>query len=253
MKDKPFIFNFYGTLFLLGTLSFPLQIMFLYGHQLDEFLSIFSKLTLVNFIIMGIFLINSFLSFSANKYLKSTLPISILLVAFNNWVVAAYGKDYSFSLTILATAVFALFVSGFYFTKALDVILNPDLKWWLIPKRHKKTVPVWIKMTGDQYYLEKSFDISSTGIFISEGVDKIGYTPERDYAKTVSEGDEVTLSIPLSDGSEEFQCKAEVVRKTKAQGHYPGGVGFKFLDMDLKTKLNLNRVISGQSGGLFAL
>ena len=147
-------------------------------------------------------------------------------------------------MTLLATALFSLTVSTIYFTSALDIILNPSLKWWNIPIRYQKNIPVWIKLSGEKFFLENTFDISKNGVFISEGKKKETHSPDNNYTNNISLGDLVTLSIPIRGENDDFQCKAEVIRKTDGKGNYPEGVGFRFLDLHVKDKLFLRKIIN---------
>ncbi len=244
MKRKPLIFNLYSSVFLIGILFFPLQIQFLYGHSfLSEFEMIISKLTIINWAVMCTFLLNSILCYKSHPLLKIMLPLSIFMVATNNWIVANFGQDFSFGLTLMATAFFSLFISILYFTEALDVILDPSLRWWKVSTRYSREMPIWIKLPGEKFYLEKTHDISESGIFISKENEKIGFNPDDCYTKNISLGDLVSISIPFKDGKKDFQCKAQVVRKSHKNGHYPGGVGLKFIDLKLLESFNLKKII----------
>ena len=249
MKQKPVIFNLFAIFFLIGILIFPLQVMMLYDHQLSEISMVLAKLTFSNWLVISIFLINSVLCFTSHTALKSTIPASILIVAANNWIVSTYGQDFTSGKTLLSTAIFSLTVSTLYFTKALDVLLNPQLKWWTVPLRYQKKLPIWIKVSDHQFYLENTFDISKSGVFVSEGKEKIGYSADSSYSKDMAPGDLVKVSIPSKTGKYDFKCEAKVVRKAKEHGLYPGGVGLQFVNLHLKDKINLRRILHQEKFG----
>jgi hypothetical protein len=240
MRNKPFIFNLFCLTFLLIAISFPMQIMMIYGHDPLEIQAIMSKLTIINHICIGFLFFNSWLTWKCAPLLKWTLPMMIGLVAFNNWVVSRYGADFDFTSTTLATALFTVFTSSILFTKGMDVLDSPDKRWWLIPKRYQKKLPIYLKTAKESFVLAKTFDISSTGVFVSldQAKDHFHRRNQIDFFP----GELVKLQIPTNDQSD-FTCQARIVRKTHGGGIYPGGLGIQFENMNLMNRLRLYRIM----------
>ena len=240
MRNKPFIFNLFCLSFLLIALSFPMQIMMIYGHELLEMQAIMSKLTIINHFCIGFLFLNSWLALKGAPVLKWTLPMMIGLVAFNNWIVSKYGADFDFTMTTLATALFTVFTSSILFTKGMDVLDSPDKRWWLIPKRFQKKLPIYLKTATESFILGKTFDISTTGVFVAIDQTK-DHFHKRNQINFVP-GELINLQIPTEDKSD-FTCQARVVRKTHGGGVYPGGLGIQFENMDLKNRLRLYKIM----------
>ncbi len=240
MRNKPFIFNLFTLSFLLIALSFPMQIMMIYGHDLLEMKAIMSKLTIINYFCIGFLVLNSILAWKGNAMLKYTLPMMIGLVAFNNWIVSKYGADFDFTMTTLATAVFTVFTSSILFTKGMDVLDSQEKRWWLIPKRYQKKLPIYLKNAKEKFVLGKTFDISSTGVFVSLDQTK-DHFHRRNHISFVP-GELVSIQIPTENDSD-FTCQARIVRKTMGGGVYPGGLGIQFENMDLINRLRLYKIM----------
>lgn len=240
MRNKPIVFNMYCIFFSLIALSFPLQIMLVYDHSPLEVVSIFSKLTIINHVCIALLIINSWLAWKGDAFLKWTLPVLIGFIAFNNWVVSKYGFDFDFNSTTLATILFTVVTSSILFTKGMDILDNPEKRWWLIPKRYQKKLPIYVKTAQEAFLLGKTFDISSTGVFISINETRDHFKGRND--PSILPGETVDIQIP-SHGNLDFTCKAKVIRKTQGGGAYPGGLGIQFEDIDLINKYKLYKIM----------
>lgn len=240
MKNKPFIFNLFSLVFTIVALSFPVQIMLIYDHGFDEFTMILSKMTFLNHVTVVLLLLNTYLSFRGDPLLKLTLPVMIGVVVINNWIVSRYGADFDMSTTTLATILFTLFTSSILFSKGMDVIDDPLRRWWLIPKRYQKKLPVYIKTIRGGFFMAKTFDISSSGIFIS--LESCSKEMGNLLDSKIQPGQIVEIQIP-TNSKVDFICDARVIRKTMGGGVYPGGLGVQFERVDLKNKFNLYRIL----------
>lgn len=239
MKKRPFLFNLYSLFFLSVAISFPIQIMSLYGHGMAESSMIITKMTYLNWGVVGVCLANAALSYYGHWLLKLSLPLSFFVVALNNFFVSKLSSDYSPLITTVATLAFGLMSSYLFFTKAKSILDNQETRWWLAPKRIKRTLPVWIQGPLGSPLLSKTFDISKSGAFLSA---PSLATIRKDLTNPLNEGDQISLTLGLS-GQNEFSCEAEVVRLCEPNGNYPGGIGIRFKDMSINNKWILDQII----------
>ena len=239
MKKRPLLFNLYSLFFLSVAISFPIQIMAIYGHGANESAMIASKMTYLNWSVIGVCLINAFLSLNGHWLLKLSLPISFFVVGLNNFFVSKLANDYSPLATTFATICFGVASSYLFFSKAKEVLNNQNMRWWLAPQRFKRTLPVWIQGPMGSPLLSKTFDISKSGAFLSHSTLT---SMRKDLPNPINEGDQISLTLGLS-GQKEFSCEAEVVRLTQPRGDYPGGVGIKFKEMSVANRWVLDQIL----------
>lgn len=241
MKEKPLFFTLIALFFFGVALCLPLQIAFLYDHDLftlSDWSSLWMKVTPLNLVVIAICLINAYLSLYASKALKFTLPIGIVIIAINNFFVSLWGNDYSFSQATSATVAFSLLSYSYIFTSAYDALKNPKLQWWKIPKRYKQNLPVRIEAMNHKKVLTSTFDISKTGTFLSS------MTP---YTKNLMNdlhiGEHINLYISTEKG--DIQVQGRVVRKEfKARGDYPQGMGIEFSHLDLMKTFQIKSLLT---------
>lgn len=241
MKTKPIIFNILGLFFSAIAFSLPLQVAALYEHQLTSFYewqSILMKLTPLNWTVMAITLVNGLLCFKAMPLIKYTIPLSILLVAINNFFVGAWGVDFSFLTTWIATVTYAVLSYSYAYTQGLEAIDHPEKQWWKIPQRFQRTLPVWLEWNGQRKLLAKTFDISKTGTYISALAGNNKFIPQ-----DLKLGENLKVLIGTREGDIELQ--ATIVRKEdQALGHYPAGLGLRFNSVGIKETLQLKRLLN---------
>lgn len=239
MKKRPFLFNFYSLFFLSVAISFPMQIMSLYGHEMSETSMIISKMTYFNWAVVGVCILNAALSHYGHWILKFSLPLSFFVVALNNFFVSKLSNDYSPLITTVATLGFGFVSSYLFFTKAKNILDNQERRWWLAPERFKRALPVWIQGPLGSPLMSSTFDISKSGAFLSAPALA---TVREELMNPINEGDEISLTLGLS-GQKEFSCQAEVVRLCEPNGNYPGGIGIKFKDMSVNNKWILDQIL----------
>jgi len=230
MPKRPLLFTLLALLHLVIVISFPLQIMYIYGHKLAEWPLIMAKLSWLNFLVMGLSSVNVVMSLNASHWLKYSLPVTIIVVAVNNYFVSYYGADYTLLETSMASLVFALIHSTLFFFKSSSILEHPSLRWWLVPRRHQLQIPVWIEQKDGELISFKTFDLSKNGAFIAGG----------DLPDNLKEGDEFNLAVRGEDMT--YSVKAKIIRKSEPLGHYPRGVGIRFETMSLGARLFLLKV-----------
>lgn len=232
MKNRPLIFTLLALIHFCVAISFPVQIMVLYGHSLSEFSMILHKLTYPNLAVIAICLVNTALSLKAHPALKYTLPISMVLIGINNYLVSKFGVDYTALETTLATIVFIFGHGTLFFLNANEVLAQPSLRWWLVPRRFRMALPVWVKSSDGNYIPLQTFDISKSGAFL------VG---QESLPESFKEGDEISMAIKGDDLT--YHLKAKLVRIHEAKGNYPKGVGIHFEAMSFSAKLFMSKMI----------
>lgn len=234
MARRPFWFIGMSVVFVLIALSFPLQIMFIYGHGVGEMGAVLNKLTVLNWLVMGGLIYCAYLVWRAEPYCRVAVPILILLVGANNAVVADYAIDYSFWTAHMATFAFAMFTLPLLAPRVQYLLMHPEKRWWLRADRRRLTIPVTIEGTRLKAIKTETFDISNTGAFVCAS-DDLGV------------GDWVTLRMRLSTLSQ-IRCQAVVVRRSSsAKGMYPAGVGIQFMHLGWRERRELRRCLEREA------
>jgi hypothetical protein len=231
MKDKPLIFNIYAILFLLIAISIPVQISVLYGHNFDELGAIYKKLTFFNILVVMASILNFYYCFTASDNVKWSFPLAIGIICFNNSIVLVFGNDFEAYTVILSTLLFMVFSAYFLLTHDTDIINEPKKQWWRIPKRFALKEKVLIEVGNQQIDIGETFDISTSGAFIPITEDnKSKIVPGKVYSFMIGK-------------KHPIKCKAKVIRKTDARGHYPAGIGIQFQDLELGQKYKLQHML----------
>ncbi len=232
MKKKPFAFDLLTALFIGIIIAFPAQIMVLYQHMPWEIIPILAKLSILNWMVIASCMYGSYLSFHADPKLRWFLPITTLLVAWNNLIVGYVGLDYSSTMTFLGTVAFSS-INGIFFVPSVNAALGaPQKRWWQIPQRFKVKVPVFVNPTrgGEGFYTD-TFDLSTGGTFIP-------LKPTQ--TETFDTGEMVSLSFTLGT-FRSLRCSAMVVRNHDAKGNYPSGMGIRFVDLSRRQRETLQQ------------
>ncbi len=232
MTKKPVVFNLLTVLFVGIIVSFPVQIMFLYGHYPWEVTSIFSKLSFMNWLVAMACGYAAYISYHADPKLKWFLPLMTLLVAWNNIIVGYVGFDYTTTMTLLGTVAFGSINGMFLLPQVQKALANPTRRWWLNPLRYQAKVPVFVNpLRGGEGFYTDTYDISASGTFIP-------LKPLQ--SEMFSHGETVALSFTLG-AFRALRCNATIVRNTEAKGNYPSGMGIKFNDLSKRQKDSLNQ------------
>ncbi len=235
MNKRPISLKVVALFYLIVSVGLPLQIAWLYEHNLLEWHSIFIKMTTLNWIVFGLGLATSLIVWNGHKLVKFVLPVNMLLVAINNWAVSAYGSDYNETMTLGATLAFTVFNSVLLFGRGLDAILYPELQWWRVSERIECHQNVRLATPNGNVIEAKIFDISKTGVFLERG--------DAFSASELKAGESVTLSLELPQESEPLIIAAKIVREAPARGHYPSGFGLCFESLSLFKRLSLAKYL----------
>lgn len=224
MKHRPYFFHIMAAFFGLVAVSMPLQMVFLYHHySLFDLELVFQKLTPMNYLVMMACVFNAYLAYRVDRILLFSLPATIVLVAYNNYIVGQYGFDYQLKTTLVASILFSTVCLGFLHPQYLRILLNPQLRWWLPKIRVRHQIPVFLQTpTSDNITRLKSFDFSESGMFLTGGENNIDrFAP----------GDFVDVEFKFND-LKTIKCRAEIVRKNQNSGAYPIGLGLRFTNME---------------------
>ncbi len=210
-------------------LAMPLQIMLLYGHGLSEWTSIWSKLTWINNIIVLGLLVNAILLWQVSPLLKFTVPILLMLVGVNNYIVGFYATDFSMLTTSLGTFGFLLLHIPILDKRVRWILVNPERRWWRRADRYRVSIPLVVEGVRLHSVRAETFDVSESGLFI------LGH-------EMLSVGDWVSLKMTF-DSLSQVRARARVVRRTEAAGIYPSGVGVEFMDLSWRQRRELRRYL----------
>ncbi|WP_127715830.1 PilZ domain-containing protein [Halobacteriovorax sp. HLS] len=242
MRKKPFIFNFITLILLASIILVPVQIILQMGASEINWRILINQISLFNWIMMSAGLITAIYSYFADKRVIFSSIILFATILINNYLVYSFATNMHKSLPILSSLLslfilFAIFKNrNFRYT-----VFNQEKRWWLIPKRHRKTLPIWIQIDDEKCLLARTYDVSKSGAFVSSisGIQSF-------IEKGIKVGSKVRVLIGDKDNIE-FQCLASVIRKSKAVGDYPSGIGLHFDKVKLKERFALNKIITTPS------
>lgn len=241
MPNKPRSLVVLSFILVLVACSIPAQIMFIDGHGLSEWRMVLAKIAPLNWVVIFSTLASALAIFQASPFALVLAPLSIAFVNWNNLVVGSYELQYSLGFTFIGSLAFALIHFLMISEDAKNVLLRPGLRWWRNPRRHRVLLTLEIQRLSGDFYTGHTFDLSRGGAFIPfasfhrmEGPDNSPLFPP--------DGLECVM-LRLSLNSAPIQCQARIVRKSKAQGNYPAGIGIKFLDLGRENQRTLERYL----------
>lgn len=232
MKTRPLQFDFLKIILAGIIVSFPVQIMLLYGHPPWEVPAILAKISILNWLVISSCLYAIQLAHHADRKLLWFLPLTTALVGWNNHIVGYVGVDFSTTHTFLGTLAFASVNSIFLAPSVRFIFKYPNKRWWQTESRYKTQVQVFVNpLRGGEGFYTDTFDLSHGGTFI----------PLHDQQmRFFDSGEKLTLSFTLGT-FRSLRCNAIVVRNAQANGMYPQGMGIKFLDLSRNQKDSLNQ------------
>jgi len=244
MLNRPKTLSLLAIVFIGIMISLPIQIMFLHGHQLDEWGLVFAKLSILNWMVMGLAGLSAWHLIKASPWLKVSVPLFVMAVLWNNWVVGQMATDFSLWSTAGASLGLVMLNGLLLHPEVRDLLLNPSRRWWLTPRRRKVQIPILINPLIGNSFKTATFDLSEGGAFIpseSAPTDEVPWTQMPDG---IGPGDQLTVAIKIGT-LRKIRCDAEVVRRKDAQGVYPSGLGIRFIDMNRGDRKELVRYLEG--------
>jgi hypothetical protein len=261
MKTRPKKLVVLAAFLMIMACSFPIQVMALYGHTPLELSAIAGKLAPLNWAVMLLAPITAVMAYNASPWLLAALPALTALVFYNNWLVGSMSTDYGVATASLASAGFVIGMGMLLNRDALQVVLNPTLRWWMTPARKRLALPVRFKLLSnrrtarksedvyDEFYV-KTYDLSEGGVFIpADQPGQLAGTAEArnlqvfaTILRSLAIGTQCYVCLPLKDVTF-IQCRAEIVRNTPGRGGYPAGVGLRFLGLSRGERKKLQRYL----------
>ena len=248
MKNRPKLLTWQCFFLLFIALSFPLQIMFLFGLAPWEFKAVAIKIAPLNWIVMGFALLSSVFAWRASRLLLFTIPLVAAAVLYNNWIVAVAALNFVPELAWGSAATGAILLCLPLLRQNIrNLLTTPSRRWWLTPTRHPVHVPVRLKLhlaQGSHEFLAMTYDLSEGGAFIPlEMMAPTIETGARDLPPTIGIGTQCYVSLPLR-GLSRVTCRGEVVRYAGKQGQYPVGIGIRFLGLGWKARQALEEFLA---------
>ncbi|CBW26213.1 putative membrane protein [Halobacteriovorax marinus SJ] len=245
MKQRPKLLLFTSLVLIGVVISIPLQIIFQTQVTALNIDILLSQITIFNWFVIAMCLITLSLTFNGHKLLGLAIVPLLLAIHINNYFVFKYALHTQWYLPLFASLGATALALLFIINKTVRfTVKNPDKRWWLIPKRYQKTLPIWVVLDEDLCVLAHTHDLSKTGAFISMSEDSNHFLD-----KELELGKEVKVLIGNKDDVE-FHCKAQVVRKAQATGSYPQGIGLHFEDVSMIEKFHLGRILNNPTLGL---
>lgn len=219
---RPKQFYIVSVLMFMAAVSFPIQVMFLYGHHWSETAAIFSKITSMNWIVIFSLVTGAYLYFHASRLILYVAPVILAVVAFNNYLVGQFAADFSLLETTVATAGMGMLFVPLALPSSQVVLKDPKRRWWRRSKRVNARVAATLNPYVGGMVHGHTFDVSRSGAFVCFGED------DQELPKI---GDTVRVSFAVSS-MKKIRCEAVVVRIAEPQGRYPRGMGIKFTSTD---------------------
>lgn len=219
MRNRPKTLLVYSLSLILVAVSMPIQILFLYAHTVSELHLAFSKLTIMNFVVMSLLMATAWSAWHVHRSFSWLAPLTVISTIINNLFVAHYGEDYSPILVHTGSLLFSFFIMAPYLNATFrEILAHPGKRWWRSESRQVFMQPVTLFVGGRLITETLSFDISTGGIFLQ--------SPDYSYYG-LNSGDPVSVRW-ITPYAEAVEMNAHVVRTTEAQGRYPRGIGIRF-------------------------
>jgi hypothetical protein len=241
MKKRPLIFSFISLVLVGIIISIPSQIILLSEVTKINWHILINQITVFNWLVIFLSSITAIYSFLGDRNCLFALPILLASIFVNNYFVFLYARNVHWAAPVLASIGAAFIYLTLMMNKKLKYITNnQDKRWWLIPKREKRTLPIWIIVGNDKCLLARTHDLSKSGAFVSSITGIQSFIENK-----LKIGEEVKVVIGDRENIE-FQCQAEIVRKAEARGDYPQGIGLHFNNISLKEKFALNKLLHSE-------
>ena len=245
MKVRPWYFTVLGWGYIFIALAFPLQVMWLYGHGPNEFLSVYQKLTWTNLLCMFGLTWVGIMGLRVDPCLRTGVFIIVPTVLFNNLLVGIYGEDFGLLQTSLSGILFALPSLAFANSSQIELIYRPWLHWWPTPKRYRMRLKAIVSFSNQFSLKAETFDMSRTGVFVWL---KTPSDELRELSSLIKESDiELLLKTKSGPG---LRWQGRVVRQERGPKGRVFGLGIQFGQMSWLDRIQLLRLISRQKGSL---
>jgi hypothetical protein len=237
MINHPKMLKYIPLFLILTALSFPIQVMVIYGHTPFEVTAILSKLSALNEIVISLCFLSAIAIYRASYIANMLVPTLLFAVGFNNGVVSSMGEDFTPFLAFAGTLGFFTMHLGLLKPEILKLFKEPNSRWWLTSPRKQLELPMMLShMNQESVFRSKTFDLSDGGTFVSflKAPEPLTHLKLND-----------SLFVCLNLGAlTQIRCQAKVVRISEAKGNYPAGIGLKFSSLGFKERRKIKRYIS---------
>lgn len=236
MRKRPLLFLFLTLAFVAIAFSFPLQSAFVYGDGLFDIISTLKMISLLNVLVMVALVANVPLLLRASPFLVISVPFAMGVVLWNNYVVGSMNMGVTPQVALLASIGFVSLSATLLSPSIRNLLRNPAQRWWLQSRRAQLKMPAEIKGCRLDVDHLNTYDISSSGAFLT------GFS-DFEWENPPEMGKVVDLSLTLTPLLK-VKCEAKLVRLSEGDGpNYPRGVGIQFVGMDRKDQVRINRYI----------
>jgi hypothetical protein len=252
MHKRPREFALLATALFLIAGAMPAQVALMFGHPPWEVLAILAKLAPMNWVVLALAITGALISLRAARALIGFVPLFVVAVAWNHWIIARSGLNHGPAALILSTMGVAALMSLLLFPEPLRVLRKPGLRWWQTAPRVKAQLPtvIWPVLGGE--VVAETFDLSEGGAFIAW---QASSTDVRSVVmlRNLRSGTHCSVRVVLG-GERTLRCTAQVVRQAPAQGKYPEGFALRFIGLTHSERRMLARYVktsvSSQPGTL---
>lgn len=231
MTKKPLAFNFIPLILIAVAASFYFQVAVLLDLPFSDFYRIPSHITLPNWITIVLLTLSAVTIYRGNSLAKILMPATVLMVCWNNYLVAAYAENFSVFQTLMGSVCFPFVFAPLYTRNSQKVLSDKRHHWWQRAPRRQHVAHVSVNPFVSASFNSKTYDVSKSGLFIQLDDVTLAQLPKL--------GERVNVSINL-DTIRKVRCEAVIVRVNEAKGTYPRGMGLHFTEISSESRRALN-------------
>lgn len=231
MNKKPILFIIIPIVLIGIASSFYFQVAYLLDLEWTNFYQIHRHITLPNWFTMALLVATAVMIYRGHRSTKWLMPMTMLMVGWNNYLVSAYANNFSSMETLLGTLFFPLLLAPMYTKKHQKLISDRRFHWWETSPRKNHQAYVAINPFVSSTINSRTYDVSKSGLFVQ--IDDIA------WENLPKVGERVNVSITL-DTLRKVRCEAVVVRAVEAKGQYPRGMGLHFTELTSENRRTLN-------------
>lgn len=227
MRSRPKELTYLAFILAGIALSFPLQIMWMFGDSPLDPAAVFCKLTPLNWTVMTLAALLSGLVLNASPWVWFVSPAFVIATVWNHWLIAEVNGGAWAWMACLATLGVLATQSLLLRPEVFRVLMHPELRWWRTPGRARVLVEAKVCPVSGGELLSRTFDLSENGAFVA--IDGSAWLTNHEGSfKKITLGSYCNLRLKLTQTSS-FSCTAQVVRRAEARGNYPAGFGLRFV------------------------
>lgn len=222
-------------------LGFFLPVLAAIQHQLwpTGFSAAYTRMAPGQVILMALSVAGAWLCYRESRWIFVVSPLFVLM-----WVWSSFGPLSTAGFhpphwtTLVALAALMAAHLLLLREQPRQVLLNPELRWWLTPRRVPIGTSTWIHPVTGGDISARTYDLSESGAFITS--DSVVWTTPSGTTipNFVRVGSRCSVRLYFRD-DRVVDCHAEVVRKAEASGRYPSGFAIRFVEMTRRERRQL--------------